>query len=35
VLHEGALVTHAVAAEPAALRAAGDAARLLVDAATA
>jgi AcrR family transcriptional regulator len=33
VLHEGALVTHAVAAEPAALRAAGDAARLLVDAA--
>ncbi|WP_433785559.1 TetR/AcrR family transcriptional regulator [Actinomycetospora sp. CA-101289] len=33
VLHEGALVAHAVAAEPAALRAAGDAARLLVDAA--
>jgi AcrR family transcriptional regulator len=33
VLHEGALVTHAVAAEPGALRAAGDAARLLVEAA--
>lgn len=33
VLHEGALVTHAVAAEPTALRAAGEAARLLVDAA--